>query len=109
MRRYHESETGGWGLGIPPQPSDLDLPGGSSYCELTSFDGFPSQEEFALLIDRNEPVLFRGAALGWQIRELWKKGPFLDKCVCVLLCAADGSSGAGLLRPIARANDIGHL
>ena len=78
-RRYTESETGGWGLGPSPQPSDVDLPGGSSYCDVAVFEGVPTKEEFALLVDRNEPVLFRGGARDWRIRKLWKKDNFLRK------------------------------
>jgi len=76
---YDESDTGGWGLGPEAKISELDLPGGSSYCELEVFDGLPTKEEFALLIDRNQPVLFRGGAKDWRIRELWKRHNFLTK------------------------------
>lgn len=39
----------------------------------------PTREEFKLILERNQPTLFRGAAKSWRIRERWTRDIFLRR------------------------------
>eukprot|EP00750_Incisomonas_marina_P032237 INCI902.1.p1 GENE.INCI902.1~~INCI902.1.p1 ORF type:complete len:927 (+),score=174.88 INCI902.1:53-2833(+) len=75
---YTEGESGGWGVVEDPiVDEDLDL--APDYCDLLEFDGIPSPEIMAVLMERNEPAVFRGAVKDWLIRDVWRFEPFYQK------------------------------
>lgn len=75
---YTEEDSGGWGVVEDPiVGEDLDL--APDYCDLLEIDGMPSPEIMAVLMERNQPAVFRGAVKDWLIRDVWRFEPFYEK------------------------------
>ena len=67
----------GWQEGVTVTPAVST----NEKCELAEYDGLPTAEALRATILRNQPVIFRGAANGWDFQSKWTKTALLEAYV----------------------------